>query len=225
MTAIRSYLWLCLFRPSLMLPDAVREHLQVAYTATERLLELVRDLLTLSQLEAHRLPLRLDHLSLAELTQRVIHEIEPIAAGKQIKLHLQVALADTRCSFDANKITEILHNLISNAVKFSPTDSTITITLGGNHEQVSIAVQDSGPGISTEDQAQLFQKFGVIQNSYRRSPESGTGLGLYIAQQLAKLHGGKISVSSQPGKGATFILQLPRQQMPKLTLTGARAYA
>lgn len=222
MTAIRSYLWLCLFKPSLILPDTVREHLQVAYTATERLLELVRDLLTLSQLEAHRLPLRLNRLSLAEITQRVINEIEPLASGKQVRLRLHVALADTFCIFDSNKITEVLHNLMSNAVKFSPKDSTITVTVGGNHEQLSVAVQDNGPGISTQDQAQLFQKFGVIQNSYRRSPESGTGLGLYIAQQLAKLHGGQISISSQPGKGATFILQLPRQPAPQL-LRGTKA--
>ena len=211
MTAIKSYLWLCLFKPSLVLPDAVKQHLQTAYSATERLLELVRDLLTLSQIEAQQLPLKRSTIPLKSLAEKTVSELEPLALAKNVTFGIHESAAGITCEGDESKIAEVLHNLLGNAVKFSPEGGVVEISLAQSHQLVTVSIRDAGPGISVTDQERLFQKFGIIQSSYQKSPETGTGLGLYISQQFAKLHKGFISVNSVIGKGSTFTLSLPRE--------------
>jgi len=214
MTAIKSYLWLCLFKPSLVLPESVKQHLQTAYSATERLLELVRDLLTLSQIEAQQLPLKPTTSSLLELAQQVAQEIASLASKKGVTFTFRPETRDSSCVVDQSKVVEILHNLLGNAVKFSPDGGVVAVEVGGNDHQITVSISDQGPGISKHDQERLFHKFGIIQHSYLNSTESGTGLGLYIAQQFAKLHNGLITTHSVLGEGTTFTLSLPRTQIP-----------
>jgi signal transduction histidine kinase len=211
MTAIKSYLWLCLYKQQVTVPDTVREHIRIAYNATERLLELVKDLLTLSQLESQHLPLKTKSVTLRELVDRVISELTTLAESKSLKISVIQTAEDTSCIVDEGKVINILQNLLGNAIKFSPIEGEVEVVIGGDAYQVVVHVSDNGPGISKSDQERLFQKFGVIQQSYRKSPESGTGLGLYISQQFAKLHRGVISMTSTLGVGSTFTLRLPRQ--------------
>jgi signal transduction histidine kinase len=211
MTAIKSYLWLCLYKQQVTVPDTVREHIRIAYNATERLLELVKDLLTLSQLESQHLPLKTKSVTLRELVDRVISELTTLVESKSLKISVIQTAEDTSCIVDEGKVINILQNLLGNAIKFSPIEGEVEVVIGGDAYQVVVHVSDNGPGISKSDQERLFQKFGVIQQSYRKSPESGTGLGLYISQQFAKLHRGVISMTSTLGVGSTFTLRLPRQ--------------
>jgi len=225
MTAIKSYLWLCLFKPSLVLPDNVKHHLQTAYSATERLLDLVRDLLTLSQIEADQLPLKRRPVRLLDLAKCSVLELESLATSKHIHFQINESAVDTSCVVDETKISEVLNNLLGNAIKFSPDSGAIEISLDGSEQYVTISIRDQGPGISAADQERLFQKFGIIQSSYRKSPDSGTGLGLYISQQFAKLHKGLISVSSILGQGSTFTLSLPREQLSLASVASGNRYA
>ena len=210
MTAIRSYLWLCLFKPDVKLPLLIKQHLQTAYQATERMLELVHDLLTVSQLDIHHSAIRKDDVDLGQLTQSIIHELDVQAKAKRVQIVYSVTVQSSRCSVDQLKMNEIIYNLLSNAIKFSPPQQAVTVTISGDDQCLQLTVADHGEGIALADQQRLFQKFGVIQNSYRKVAAQGTGLGLYIAQQYAQLHGGQISVKSDPGVGATFMLAFPR---------------
>lgn len=112
---------------------------------------------------------------------------------------------------DKEKLHEVVQNLIGNALKFTPSKGTITVTVVKHSKEVEVQVKDSGPGMSKEDLGKLFQKFGMLGNSYKHaSPTaSGTGLGLYISKQIISMHKGKIWVESTPGAGTTFYFTLP----------------
>ncbi len=210
MTVIRSYLWLCLFRPPCQLPKAISPQLHAAYLATERLLELVKELLIISQLEAGKIASKLETHQLHKVITQILRELNYQAQEKQVTFAFKNQTTDSSCRIDRTKISETLQNLVSNAIKFSPIHGVVLITLSVDGGNFVVSVADQGPGIAQADQGQLFQKFGVIRNSYQTSAEQATGLGLYIAQQFAQLHHGQITFSSEEGKGATFTLKLPR---------------
>lgn len=212
MTAIKSYLWLCLFRTKGVLPDTARQHLQVAYAATERLLLLVKDLLTVSQLEAGRLRLHLEKINVLEMVRIITQEAILQAQEKDVKIIVHTEVEELYAELDQVKIVEVIQNILSNAVKFSPAHATVNIYIHDDMNQLSFSIQDQGRGISDTDQKLLFQKFGVLQHHYSTSMQQGTGLGLYIAQQFTQLHGGAIRVSSEIGQGTMFVITLPKYQ-------------
>jgi|GEM_PF-1155443 len=210
MTAIRSYLWLCLHRSPLKLPTVIKHNLEVAYTATDRLLLLVKDLLTVSQLEAGKVLFQPQPVRISQILNQVVEEQRCLAQQKNVELQVIIQGEEYSVEGDALKIGEIFQNLISNAVKFSPLGKKVTMLAQFQQTAVEVKIIDQGQGITAQDQRQLFQKFGVIEHSYRKSAEQGTGLGLYIAQAFAKLHQGTIAVDSHLGTGTTFIFRLPK---------------
>jgi signal transduction histidine kinase len=107
---------------------------------------------------------------------------------------------------DRERLRQVLGNLIDNAVKYSPTGAPVEVRLVPVDGFVQISVQDRGPGIRQEDQQLVFEKFGRVSGGVSKP---GTGLGLFIARSIAEAHGGALSVSSAPGRGATFTLKLP----------------
>jgi signal transduction histidine kinase len=119
--------------------------------------------------------------------------------------------AGLRVRGDARKLRQVLVNLISNAVKFTPEGGRVTITTKAvpGVDRLEIAVTDTGIGISPEDQARLFRPFSRVGSEQFE----GTGLGLVITRRLVELHGGTIAVSSLPGQGSTFTVQLPREMI------------
>jgi signal transduction histidine kinase len=223
MTAIKSYLWLCLFRTKGVLPDTARQHLQVAYAATERLLLLVKDLLTVSQLEAGRLRLQLEKTNVLEMLRSITQEATLQAQEKDVKIITTTEVEELHAELDQVKVVEVIQNILGNAIKFSPAHTTVHISLQDTANQISFSIQDQGRGISDADQKLLFQKFGVLQHHYRTSTQQGTGLGLYIAQQFTQLHGGEITVSSSIGQGTTFVITLPKYQHQKQLVGAAHA--
>ena len=111
---------------------------------------------------------------------------------------------------DSDKLHEVIQNLVGNSLKFTPANGAITITAKVIGKEVEVSVKDTGPGMSKEDQAKLFQKFGLMGSSYAKTTNaSGTGLGLYISKQIIAMHKGRISVESELGKGSTFRFTLP----------------
>jgi signal transduction histidine kinase len=107
---------------------------------------------------------------------------------------------------DAERLRQVLGNLIENAVKYSPAGAPVRVHAMPANGEVVVSVQDRGPGIATEDQQLIFEKFGRASSG---GAKPGSGLGLFIARSIADAHGGKLEVSEAPGRGATFFLKLP----------------
>jgi signal transduction histidine kinase len=185
-----------------------RESLTIVKNSSDRLLGLINDLLDLSRMEAGRVDLHRTSLDLARLIREVAGSLRPLIEAKRQRLRLDLGDALPPVWADADRVTQILTNLISNAHKYTLVEGSITVAARRDDGFVRVDVSDTGIGLSPEDQAQLFTKFF---RAHDRSPQAagGTGLGLVITRLLVELHGGRITVSSAPGQGSTFSFSLP----------------
>jgi signal transduction histidine kinase len=190
-----------------------RESLTIVKKNSNRLLALINDLLDLSRIEAGRLDLHRTSLDLARLIPEVAGSLRPLIEAKRQRLRLELGDALPAVWADADRVTQILTNLISNAHKYTLVEGSITVAAQRDDGFVRVDVSDTGIGLSPEDQAQLFTKFFT---AHHRSPQAGggTGLGLVITRLLVELHGGRITVSSAPGQGSTFSFSLPALEVP-----------
>lgn len=210
MTAIRSYAWMALNRPDVVLTDKMKKYIERILISTERLINLVNDMLNVSRIEAGSIEIRPKSFDIRVLVNDVMVEVGPKASEKS--LHLDVEKGNPLNIFaDPDKVHQILLNLIGNSLKFTPSEGKISINFLPDGKVVDISVKDSGVGISEDDQSRLFKKFERLDNSYVSSATSGgTGLGLYISKSLIDLMGGKIWATSPGlGKGTTFTFSLP----------------
>lgn len=210
MTAIKSYTWMTLAGKGGELNEKQRYYMERAYSATDRLIKLVNDMLNISRIESGRLTLDLQPVHMDRLVQDVIVDIMPRAneLGIIIKLEKEEAMSEVLA--DQDSIKEVLINLIGNSLKFTPKGGNITINIAKNDGKVETSVKDNGIGIEKEDMEKLFQKFGLIQGSYATNQKAqGTGLGLYICKQIVTMHGGKIWANSDgKNQGSTFTFTL-----------------
>lgn len=210
MTAIKSYLWMAIKRSDVKLTEKMTRYLSRAYISTERLINLVNDMLNVSRIEAGRIEIKPTSFDMLFLVDDVIAEVAAKASEKMI--HLQVFKTQLPSVFaDSDKVHQVLLNLIGNALKFTPTDGTITVSFFSDGKVLEVSVKDSGVGINKDDLTKLFKKFERLDNAYVAAATSGgTGLGLYISKSLIDLMGGKIwAVSEGTNKGATFTFSLP----------------
>ena len=171
------------------------------------LLGLINDVLDLSKIEAGQLTLSLADYSLTDIVQTVFTSVESLAAEK--KLALKVALASDlpRGRGDDRRLTQVLLNLVGNAIKFTEAGE-VRLEARCSDDAFVVSVADTGPGISEADQQRIFEEFQQVDDSATRK-KGGTGLGLAIARRIVELHGGRIRVESAPGRGATFTVTLP----------------
>jgi signal transduction histidine kinase len=189
------------------MPEKARSVLDRVQRNGRHLLGLINDVLDLSKIEAGQLTLSLSDYSLKSVIQTVFSAVEPLASEKQIALKIDVAPDLPLGRGDERRLTQVLLNLVGNAIKF--TDSgEVSIKGSSANGAFSVAVCDTGPGISTADQAKLFQEFQQANNSITKK-KGGTGLGLAISRRIIELHGGRIWVESSPGQGSTFAFTLP----------------
>jgi two-component system sensor histidine kinase BarA len=172
------------------------------------LLEIINDLLDLAKIEAGKLELNLTPVDVNELCSTLLDFARPQVDRKSLNLTYQGADELPQIVSDANRLRQVLLNLLSNALKFTPEGGSITIIAKPLDTGVSISVSDSGPGIDPDHFELIFEKFRQIDQSATRE-HHGTGLGLAIAQELTTLLGGSLGVESEIGKGATFTLTLP----------------
>jgi signal transduction histidine kinase len=171
---------------------------------------LINDLLDLSRIEAG-IKLKRTNLSLPTVAREVTENLGPIASEKQISF--EIACSDTNLVAwaDRDRVTEVLTNLVGNAIKFTPTRGKVTVSLsrnGANWAKISVA--DTGPGISADEASRIFDKFYQVSHPEQRKAK-GTGLGLSIAKALVEMHGGKIWLESEAGKGSIFFFTLPSE--------------
>ena len=171
------------------------------------LLQLINDILDLSKIEAGLLEIRCENFQVRDALPEVLSTIRPLAMAKTI--HVQQNLeTDLPVYADRVRFKQILYNLLSNAVKFTPKGGRIEIDCFESADQISLSVTDTGIGIQPEDQKVVFEEFRQVEGKPGAVNE-GTGLGLAITKRLVEQQGGKISLSSEPGKGSRFTFTLP----------------
>ena len=176
----------------------------------DRLSAIVSDLLTLVQMDSQNVKLTRENLSIAQLIKDNAHRLQPIANQKGQKIVLQ--LQDS-CDIyaDKSKLNQVIYNLMENAVKYTQASGVIRVSLQRQGRNAIFKVSDNGPGIPKENLPHIFDRFYRVDKARSRE-KGGTGLGLSIVHQLVLLHGGAISVESEEGRGATFIVELPLHQ-------------
>ena len=188
-------------------PDKMRDVLDRIQRNGKHLLGLINDVLDLSKIEAGQLSLALADYSLKDVVHGVYSAVEPLASEKKLAFKVQVPSNLPRGRGDERRLTQVLLNLVGNAIKFTDRGEVVVKAVAANGT-FSLSVRDTGPGIAENDQAKLFQEFQQADNSITRK-KGGTGLGLAISKRIIELHGGKIWVESRPGQGSTFSFTLP----------------
>ncbi len=196
------------------------EFLQVIDEEGDRLIELIEDLLDVSRIQSGTLRLNVEPGNPKELVEEVL-AMPKLHSGKH-RITAAISPDVGEMVFDWNRMKEVLINLISNAVKYSPEGGDISVTLSIAEGNLRIAVEDHGIGISPADQASLFQQFFRVDGGLTATV-SGTGLGLAITKGIAEAHGGTVVVKSEAGKGSVFTVVIPvRKEVPKAEAPSAR---
>ena len=176
-------------------------------TAQQHLLTLINDLLNYSKIEAGQVRYEMAPVALKPLIAKVVMLIEPQARSKGIKLEQPSSDPQAVASADRTKAEQVLLNLVSNAVKFTPVNGRVTVRCGESSSHVYISVEDTGPGIPEDRREEVFEPFVQLGRSLT-TPQEGTGLGLAISRDLARAMGGDVELGPRPGGGAIFTFQL-----------------
>ena len=188
------------------LNDRQRRYIDHIHTGGKHLLELISDILDLSKIEAGRMELTREDVTVASAFSEVISALYPLAEKKSQAL-LQQVEPNLHVHADGMRFKQVLMNLAGNAIKFTPEGGRIELAARQVDDQVRVEVRDNGPGIPPEQQQRIFEAFFRLTET--GSATEGTGLGLAITARLVELHGGKLGIESQPGKGACFYFSLP----------------
>jgi signal transduction histidine kinase len=189
-------------------PQAQRECFNVIGSEARRLSRLIEEVLSISQLEVGAIRLKRGDVELSRLIREGVKELQGVADEKSIELRLRLPAKLPTLQGDKEKLAVALNNLLGNAIKYAPSGGTVTITCVQNETTAEIEIADTGVGIAPEDQDKIFDKFYRVQSEEVQA-QRGTGLGLTTAREIARLHGGDITLRSELGKGSTFLLVLP----------------
>jgi signal transduction histidine kinase len=188
-------------------PPKIREVLDRIQRNGKHLLGLINDVLDLSKIEAGQLHLALADYSMKQVVASVHSAAESLAKEKEIALKIEVAADLPAAHGDERKLTQVLLNLVGNAIKFTD-QGEVAIKASAANGSITVSVRDSGPGITEADQAKIFQEFQQADSTIRRE-KGGTELGLTISKRIVELHRGRIWVESYIGRGSTFSFTLP----------------
>ncbi len=190
------------------LPDDAVHLVQIARSESDRLIRLINDILDLRKIEAGKVELRVENIQTMELLRRVCDGLKGMADEARVQISWQLNRGtELRC--DKDRIIQVLTNLCSNAIKYSPPNESISIVVDSRDRGlIRFSVCDRGPGIQPEYMHKLFGKFQQIDSSDSR-PKGGTGLGLAIVKAIVEQHAGNVGVESIPGKGSTFWFEIP----------------
>lgn len=206
-SGVKQYLGMVLQGYSGRISKQQKEILDKAYSANERQLEIIDQLLYVAQADAGQIRLEKKSHNFTKLVEEVVAGYEDEAASKKINLSFRRA-KPLEIKADPRFVRMIVENLISNAIKYSYPGGSVNVVLEKQGNRIFLRVKDKGVGIAKVQHDRLFQKFSRIDNELSREA-GGSGLGLFLAQELAVAHGGSIKVSSEAGAGAVFALQLP----------------
>ncbi len=208
LTSIKGYVDLIVDGEAGEINAVQREFLEIVQENSDRLVSLINDLLDISRIESGRVHLRIEPLDPRDVVSGVIDTFRTYAEQSGLTLIADIEPDLPRVAADADRVGQVLMNLTSNAVKYSPGGGSVTIRAARDGDFVNLGVSDTGIGISEDDQRQLFTKFFRVDSSLTREI-GGTGLGLSICKSVVELHGGTIWVTSAEGEGSTFTFSLP----------------
>jgi signal transduction histidine kinase len=183
------------------------EYLDDILSSGNHLLDLINDVLDLSKVEAGQVELEVAPFSLSEALERGVVMVRERAAKNGVQVGLELAPDVDEVRADERRIRQVVFNLLSNAVKFTPAGGNVVVATEQGDGEVLVSVADTGPGIAPEDQGRIFEEFQQTEVGVRQ--REGTGLGLALSKRLVELHGGRIWVESEPGKGSRFAFTLP----------------
>ena len=185
-----------------------REIVKTIHGASQSMLQLVNELLDVATIEAGHLKLEKEATNLVEIIERSVHLSGIEAAKKDTKIEIVRLAEEPVVEIDPNKIRQVVDNLISNAVKYSPRGSLITVTLHRSEAAAGFSVRDNGPGIPANERHKLFKDYGRL-SAKPTGGEKSTGLGLAICRKIVEAHNGTIGVDNADGNGAVFVVHLP----------------
>ena len=193
-------------------PEKQKQYLKMIQENGEHLLDLINDILDLSQVEAGKTVLNINEFSLSHLAHQMLRIIQEKASQKKVSLEMdfKVIHKSDRFRADQRRVRQILYNLLGNAIKFTPERGRVILRVWRENNLAVFQVEDTGIGIAAEHLPLLFQKFQQLETPYHRKYE-GTGLGLALTKQLVELHGGTIEVESIVSEGSVFTVWLPLQ--------------
>ena len=187
-------------------PDQRESFLELIAGETNRLATLISDVLDTSRIDAGTFTFRFSDVDLGELVRDSVATVELASDEVGVRASVQDSLPSVRG--DAERLRQVLMNLLDNAIKYSPEGDEVEVRAYSEDGRIRVDVRDNGPGIAREDQRLIFEKFGRVTSGHTTS---GTGLGLFIARSIAEAHGGSLDVTSAAERGATFTLDLPGQ--------------
>ncbi|MDQ3722055.1 MAG: ATP-binding protein, partial [Actinomycetota bacterium] len=207
LTSIKGFIELLETTDNENLTERQREFIRIALQSTDRLVELVNDLLDIARIEAGQFEIHPRSVDLRDTIEEVAALMAPRVQAKRQRLDVQIYDPRPPALADPARVRQIVTNLVTNAHVYTPEEGTLTLRLSGDREATTITVADTGPGIPPEEVRRLFDRFFRGATDGRKSP--GTGLGLAIVKSLVDLHGGAIDVQSTLGRGTTFTVRLP----------------
>ncbi len=190
------------------LDEEKSDRLKTIKESNQRMIDLVNDLLNISRIEQGRLGLKPEEIDLKEITKELEKEYIIVAKSKNLTLSFQIEKDLPKIKADKQGIQLVMHNLIDNAIRYSPQNGKVDIRMFSKNSSVRCEVEDNGVGIPKDDQKRIFQKFFRSRNVLKYQTE-GTGLGLFIAKAIVDSSKGKIGFQSKENKGSTFWVELP----------------
>lgn len=190
--------------------ELTRRWLSTIYTETQRLERLIKDLLDISMMEADQVDLQMVGCDLKEIVSHTVTVLKPRAEENEMVIHAELPANAPLWKLDHDRISQVLLNLIDNAVKYSSPGSNVYVRLFFSAERATIEIRDEGQGIPAEDLPRIFERFYRVEKA-RSTRFGGRGLGLSIAKHLIDAHGGELTAESEFGKGSKFTITLPRQ--------------
>ena len=186
-----------------------KEYLGDIQNSGQHLLQLINDVLDLARVESGKIELHPEAFSLAQAIDQVCSVIHPLVQKKKIRLATKLASGVDEVTLDQKRLKQVLYNLLSNAVKFTDEGGSVQIALAAEGiDRFTLAVRDSGIGISQENMKRLFNEFEQLDEGITRRYQ-GTGLGLALTRRIVEMQHGTIKVESEFGKGSTFLVSLP----------------
>ncbi len=193
-----------------------QEYLAIVQANVDRLARIIDDLLDMSKIEAGRVLLNKTLVHVDPLLEHVIQSLRPLAESRKIAIEQEVGSPVAGIFADSDRITQVLVNLISNAIKYTNDGGRVTIGVSEQQNEVQFNITDTGVGIAEENLPKLFEKFQRFRRPGDNSGVKGTGLGLAISKRLIEIHGGRIWATSQPGKGSVFSFTVPKYHVEEV---------
>lgn len=198
------------------LSTAGQSYLEEIFRSNERVLKVVRELLSVSRIDQDQVRNEPKLTDIYKLINDIVHEMLPAAAAKKIKLSAKTNASKLpTINIDQMRLHEVVQNLIANALEYTPNNGKVTVNLAKHDHHITISVDDTGIGITESDQKRLFGKFFRSEKATQQNPD-GSGLGLYVVKSYVEGWGGTISVKSQEDKGTTFTITLPSKEIKKV---------